>query len=257
MEESQNQPSYYESAKQALVKQDVEDFRLAHSRASTALEGRLRHNSVGSIITGVMELLAETRYDLSDISSKFISSPYVQQQLAMQGKNIDDALREALAEDLKNTPLDFTPEQVMGMFKRFGAYPKVLAEYCERTGKTPEDVLKSPIENLDIIKQAFGSVEQYAKDQSDLVDRYAKMATLADVARMNAVLMIPVFVERKIKPKIPPILAEAGINAETLMNPLTRLAQDAATFTTAFIGEYAKILRDRTAMYVKVYRVGV
>ena len=248
------QHSYYELAKQALVKQDLEDLRLAHSRASAALEGRLRHSSVGSIITGIMGLSAETRYDLSDISSKLISSPYIQQQLSMQGKSIDEALREAIADKLKDIPLEFTPEQVIGMSKRFGAYPKALAEYCERTGRAPEAVLKSPRENLDIIKQAFGSVEQYAQDQSNLVNAYAMLASLADVARMNAVLMMPLFIERKIKPKIPPVLAEAGLDAETLMGPLTRIAGDSAMFATAFIGEYAKILRDRTAAYVKLYR---
>src|SRR3989344_3891793 len=225
----------------------AQQFEVVYMRASKKVGKELEFSSSRHLFAGLSGLLLDSTYTLWNPVRSVLNSPGLKE--ACEGKTLLEFISEKVkSEDTKkNKNIRKQIEDVYDHFDIAEKFVQNLAARCRQTNRTPEVVLKSAANRLDLIEKSYGSLEKYTKNTTKSIKNTFKL--LVKMKKFEKAPIAPV-IGGLITHQIDELeLEEFGLDARVLGNIAQSYIRDAVKFGQVYLAEYSKHRADELAEY--------
>jgi len=132
------------------------------------------------------------------------------------------------------------------------SYLEELVKYCEKNNRPAREVVNLPEHDVFVVEAAWGSLEEYQKQELDLIEiakKYINKLTAMDMPLGTVIQLL-------VKAKLKETPDELGITSDTigkLQGKFKELTSEIVIFGMAYLEEKARQLEERMIIY-EAYR---
>lgn len=233
-----------------------------YSNTINAIGNELEYSSARHFVAGLAGLMSDSVHTLWNPIEKMIKSPYVKELLEEKlGKGVDplDYLRTANLQGKTGAEREKAHQELedsLNTLKKAKEYPQNILDYCNSTGKTPDEVLNSPRERLTLLEKTYGSLEEYESFTKKALSRVSEGTKViqqmenAPIGLLTTMLIMQGAGSKSLE--VYKVLTEAGIDPMELGDIAQSYVKDIAKFTKAYIAEGEKYQNSQMEEYRRI-----
>jgi len=128
------------------------------------------------------------------------------------------------------------------------SYLAELMKYCEENNRPAREVVNSPEHDVIVIEAAWGSLEEYQKQELDLIETAKKYLNKLKAMDMPLSTVIQLLIKAKLK-KTPDELGITGDTISKLQGKFKELTSEIVKFGMAYLEEKTRRLEERVIIY--------
>lgn len=231
----------------ALRSHTNERNQKAFENAAKAV-GNQQYGSTRYLAGAVISLVTDVAYCAHGVLKNMLDSPLVKELIAEEageGKTLTDLLVEKFGNDAK------TRKELRSAFKRqseLEKYVRNLADYSAQVSKTPGEVLRTPSDAVEVIKQTYGSLAKYENKVKKVTKSNQEVVT-----KLDQLQKIPVgfLVEAALSKRLGD-LSDIGLNPIDVSRFAQDYIKEVLDFAKAYITESAKAREEQLQVYKSV-----
>ncbi len=143
-------------------------------RTMKSVGDKLEYDSSKYLAMFFNGIIADGFYTLKEQYDEFIQSPFAQSRIERILGRKGTALEFIVELALRRKPLEEQmniikmEKKVEEALKRMENYIHTIADYCQSSGKSPDEVLGSDEDRLEIILSVYGSLDSYEREQNEV-----------------------------------------------------------------------------------------
>jgi hypothetical protein len=242
-----------DNTRAAVRRYSAELIEQAYSNAVKKTGSELEYSSAKHLVTGIFGLLPDVINTLWEPIKDVIESPVVSELISEKtnGGDLMDYFASLGSKNESLNELETSTQELRDSTKtiqRSNDYVKEIADHCQKTGKSPDEVLRSKEDMVGIVRTVYGSVSEYEKIQVKSIQELSKLVNKFDeLQKMPFGLIIPALITSKMDGIND--LSEIGVNPSEIGNIVHSYMSDVGKFGKTLLTEYAKVTTKEIQAY--------
>ncbi len=245
---------------EAMRRASARDAQKAYNAALEQVESKLQYGSSPHLIAFAYNFLHDAIMTLWEPVRAVANSPLAREEIEEevgQGGDIVD-LVEKLSTRKTGKSQEKTAKELRETFKKAFSTPdnlmKELVKYSQETGKSYDDILSTPEDSLQVVKRAFGSLQEYEKILHKGFETWSDFTKkLEQLEKLPLGIVLPILVQKKLNlPEDVDLKRDLGVNINGLSGIAESYLKDIATFGKAFIAEICRISLEELENYKRL-----
>jgi hypothetical protein len=253
---NENTVNPQQETREYLIKYNAEEMNQAFSGAMAKIGDELNFSSAPYLMAGLFGSIIDGTYSIWDQVEKVVNSPLIGEMISEDiGQKIPlkDYIFLLKAKEQSLNVADEVEELTKAFegLDKTKNYIENITRVSQESGKSQLEVLNTPSDMVGIIKDTYGSLDEYEQisvKAHKTIDGYLEMLEKVQSPSLPMLASLAI----SAKPEVAEIIDEIGLDINSLVGTVQRYASDVATFGKAYFDEASDIFAKKMETYRKV-----